>query len=195
LANLSAAAPSSTPPLDPFAPPAASLDPTPSPADGAHEPADRFARFGANLLDWILLAPFAGIGCAIAGAINGAFNVSGDEAKGMYFIFGVMLALPFMIYQWYAVSTRGQTLGKRFCRIRIVRVDGSRLGFVHAVLLRSWVPMGVIVVISAVGLEPIARLLNFADTVSIFTGNRRMLHDVIAGTLVVNATPPTAPGA
>jgi uncharacterized RDD family membrane protein YckC len=197
LANWSSSSASPAPSLDPFAPPTASLEPTAAPAPGAHELADRFTRFGANLLDWILLAPFAGIGCAIAGALNSSFNFHGDEAKGVYFIFGMLLALPFQIYQWYAVSTRGQTLGKRFCRIRIVRIDGSPIGFTHAVLLRSWVPMGLIVLIGAIGLDPVARLVNFADTVSIFSGNRRMLHDLIAGTHVVNVTPtpPTARGA
>jgi hypothetical protein len=41
-------------------------------------------------------------------------------------------------YQWYLLSTTGQTLGKRWSGIRIVKVDGSPLTFVSAVLVRSW---------------------------------------------------------
>jgi uncharacterized RDD family membrane protein YckC len=193
LANWSSSSASPAPSLDPFAPPQASLEQAPLTVPVAHPPADRLTRFGANLLDWILLAAAAGIGCAIAGALNGAFNLTGDEAKGLYYVLGLLFATPFQIYQWYAVSTRGQTLGKRFCAIRIVRVDGSPIGFAHAVVLRSWVPMGLIVLLGIIWV-PAGRVLNLVDTLSIFSGSRRMVHDLIAGTKVVNVTPPASTG-
>jgi uncharacterized RDD family membrane protein YckC len=44
-----------------------------------------------------------------------------------------------MGYQWYLISTTGQSLGKRWLGVQIVRVDGSPSGLRHGVILRSWI--------------------------------------------------------
>jgi uncharacterized RDD family membrane protein YckC len=186
--SASSAAPLAT--IDPFAPPTASLDLRGEPDPGNYTWARRGDRFWANLIDMLVLAPFALAGFAIGWSIDKMADLKGDEAAGMEWLFVFLLVLPMQIYQWYAVSTRGQTVAKRWLKLRIVRVDGSPLTFVHAVLLRSWVPFAIMSVFSAIGIAPIARLLNLADSVSIFTANRRMLHDLIAGTHVVNVAPP-----
>jgi uncharacterized RDD family membrane protein YckC len=83
------------------------------------------------------------------------------------------------IYQWYLVSTTGQTLGKRWAGIRIVKVDGSPVTFVSAVLMRSWV-------FSALTMVPyIGTVLALADIVMIFGSERRTVHDHLAGTQVI----------
>ena len=54
---------------------------------------------------------------------------------------GVMglMVLAFMGYQWYLISTTGQSLAKRWMGIKIVRIDGTPVNFVNGVILRSWV--------------------------------------------------------
>ncbi len=192
----SSSSPSSSPApaFDPFAPPSASLELREDPP--AKLPlAQRGDRFWANLLDLAVLLPGGLAGLAIGWSFKTMGELTGEEALGVEVVFAVLLLLPIQIYQWYAVSKRGQTLGKRWLRIRIVRVDGGPVGFVQAVLLRSWVPFGVMMLLSAIGIEPLAKLYNSIDTFSIFTANRRMIHDRIAGTQVVSVTPPLQPGA
>ena len=83
-------------------------------------------------------------------------------------------------YQWYLVSTTGQTLGKRLLRIRIVLRNGDPVGFVHGVLLRSWVMF-------LLGAFPyVGSCVNLVDILMIFTVGHRCLHDRIAGTIVVS---------
>lgn len=78
------------------------------------------------------------------------------------------------------LTVRGQTLGKLLVGIQIVRqFDGSRAGFVKAVLLRG-VVFGFIGMIGAIG--PIVLL---ADVLFIFRRDRRCLHDLVADTRVV----------
>jgi uncharacterized RDD family membrane protein YckC len=185
---------SPAPAFDPFAPPSASLEPRLDPSPKLPL-ARRGDRFWAYMLDLLVLLPGALAGFAIGWSLKTMAQLTGDEALGLEAIFAALLVLPIQIYQWYAVSKRGQTLGKRWLGIRIVCVDGSPAGFVRAVLLRSWVPFGVMLLFSSIGLEPVAKLFNTIDTISIFTGNRRMIHDLIAGTQVVSVTPPAPPGA
>jgi uncharacterized RDD family membrane protein YckC len=196
LANFSSTAPSPVSP-DPFAPPRADLEPRVVAEADKLRPADRGARFGAYMVDWLILVPTAGLGAAVGWALNRSFHIEGEAASGVLIIFAALFALPVQIYQWYATAARGQSLGKRFCKIRIVRVDGSPAGFVHGVLLRSWVPAAALMLLALINLDPVARILNFIDTVSIFSTNRRMIHDLIAGTCVVSTeteTPLTPTG-
>jgi uncharacterized RDD family membrane protein YckC len=74
----------------------------------------------------------------------------------------------------------GQTVGKRLLGIRIVRVqDDANPGFVHAVLLRSVVP----IIIRAIPMFGLGFWL--VDVGCIFRTDKRCLHDLIAGTKVV----------
>jgi uncharacterized RDD family membrane protein YckC len=88
------------------------------------------------------------------------------------------------LVQIYLVSTRGQTLGKRFLGIRIVRAsDGSNPGFARAWLLRALVP-GIIGVLPTIG--SVFTIVNYGF---IFRADRRCLHDLLADTRVVKVNP------
>ena len=72
----------------------------------------------------------------------------------------------------------GQTLGKHVLGIRIVKRDtGENGGFVRNVLLRF-------IFNRLLGIIP---LYGLVDILFIFRGDRRCIHDMIAGTQVVNA--------
>jgi uncharacterized RDD family membrane protein YckC len=105
-------------------------------------------------------------------------SLSRDD--GRFYGFIALFAMAVLwIYQWVLVSTTGQTLGKRWAGIRIVKVDGSPVSFVSAVLVRSWA-------FTLITWVPwIGGLIGLADVVCIIGDERRCLHDYLAGTIVV----------
>jgi uncharacterized RDD family membrane protein YckC len=77
-------------------------------------------------------------------------------------------------------SATGQTPGNRAMQIRVVKADGSDMGF-----------FGGVVRLGAICLAALPLLLGFAPI--LFNERRRGLQDVIAGTVVIDATEPVAP--
>jgi uncharacterized RDD family membrane protein YckC len=89
----------------------------------------------------------------------------------------VLLALALGGYTIYLLITKGQTIGKTWKKIKIVKVGtGENGGFVTNVLLR-------LIVIDVLNLIP---FFIFVDVLLIFGKARRCAHDYIAGTIVVN---------
>jgi uncharacterized RDD family membrane protein YckC len=86
-----------------------------------------------------------------------------------------------LIYNWALVAMWGQTLGKRIMRIRVVAVDGGRVGFQQAGI-RAIVPTAVQLVPWGVGgvLSIVVYLWAIMDA------HRQGLHDKAAGTLVIH---------
>jgi uncharacterized RDD family membrane protein YckC len=161
----------------------------------AEEPqlAGRGTRLGAVLLDGLvnLLAVGPGLAWFFTGMV--ALSNSGasmpEEPDLAFFtehFAGPLLAmlvplLIVLVLQVWLLSTRGQTLGKVWLKIRIVRTDGTAPGFVHAVLLRSFV-MQLIGAIPLVG-----GIVSLVNPLMIFREDRRCLHDLIADTAVIDA--------
>lgn len=93
------------------------------------------------------------------------------------FVFIVGLAAV-AIYQIYLLSTYGQSIGKRVMNIKIVKVDTDQNGgFVPNVLLRGFVN----------GILSFVPLYSLVDILFIFRQDQRCIHDMIAGTKVVDA--------
>ncbi len=83
------------------------------------------------------------------------------------------------IVQWTLIAKNGQSIGKRVVKTEVVRLDGSNPGFIHGVLLRSWIPI-------ALTLIPIVgQMIALVDVLYVFGDDRRALHDHIAGTKVI----------
>lgn len=140
--------------------------------------AGRGARLGAFLLDLLILSVslLPGIAVGIAG---GDDNENTKVIAGLLCGLGILLVL---IVQFYLLSTRGQTIGKKVVGVKVVKyADGSNPGFVYACLLRLIVP-GLISNVPIVGF-----LFSIVDVCFIFSEERRCIHDQIAGTKVVNA--------
>ena len=90
----------------------------------------------------------------------------------------LVIGAGFLIMETVMLAKDGQTLRKKALRIRIVKKDtGQNGGFVTNVLLR-FVLNGIL------GLIPFYSLV---DILFIFGQDRRRLHDMIAGTKVVDA--------
>lgn len=141
------------------------------------------ARLGAASLDaiffFILIAPAT----VFAMANRDTFQL-GDPS--LPYIIGSLLV--WLGVQSSLIAATGQSLGKRFVRIRITRANGASVGFVHGVLLRWWLVL-VLGCIPSVG-----GLLRLVDTLAIFSSPRRCLHDRLADTIVVSLRPPSTPG-
>lgn len=82
------------------------------------------------------------------------------------------------------LTLRGQTIGKLCLGIQVVRSpEGSRAGFIKAVLLRSILFL-ILVFAGSVSLGGIGLALLMTDSLMIFRKDRRCLHDMVADTVV-----------
>ena len=137
-------------------------------------PADagRGNRFFGALIDIALMVVLQGVGMAAAFAVDGPELAYGWGAE-----------LPLIAVQAVLVSRRGQSIGKLAMGIRIARADGRRVGFVHGVLLRSWL-------MAWLNAAPLVFVL---DSIFIFGSQRRCLHDRLADTRVVKLRPGGSP--
>jgi uncharacterized RDD family membrane protein YckC len=141
--------------------------------------ASRGARLVAALLDGFIMLIVAAPGFFLMIA-------AANERDRRSIVLAVTILLAGLavvgVIQWVLLSTRGQTIGKIALGVRIVRYsDGGEVGFVTAVLLRSIVP-GLIGAVPYVG-----GLFGLVDILFIFGEERRCIHDLIAGTMVVEA--------
>ena len=143
----------------------ASLPPQPA----VVELAARGTRLGARFIDGLLAVPFLFfwiIGVSL-------FNSEAGEIIG--FILFLMCILALIVYQWYLLSTEGQTIGKRMLNIKIIKLDGTNGGFVTNVLMRE-------ILNGLIGIIP---LYSLVDILFIFSEEQRCIHDHIATTKVI----------
>jgi uncharacterized RDD family membrane protein YckC len=160
------------------------------------ELADRLTRLTAVSLDTLIGTVIASPGALILGGpfleavvakLRGQEPDFSEIEPGRLLIGFAVLGLAtfaLQLVQIYLVSTRGQTLGKRFLGIRIVRAsDGSNPGFARAWLLRALVP-GIIGMLPTIG--SVFTIVNYGF---IFRADRRCLHDLLADTRVVKVNP------
>src|SRR4051812_21900720 len=89
-------------------------------------PATRSARFGAAWLDGIVYLP----AIILALVVGLALNLDLEKDIGMFSLIGLVAALPVAIYNWTLIARTGQSLGKRWTRLKVVKVDGSPVDFV-----------------------------------------------------------------
>ena len=135
--------------------------------------ASRLPRWLAVFIDTLLLVAVA------VPMIVGLAAIAEIEEAPMWISLAVIPVLLFQAFQWYLVSTRGQSLAKQWLRIRIVRLSGAPPGFVQGVLIRSWL-IGLASAIPFLG-----GIVSIVDALFIFRDDKRCLHDLLAGTLVV----------
>lgn len=105
-----------------------------------------------------------------------------DLSVGHWILLASLLgALAIYAYQCRLIARTGQSLAKRWFRIRIVRTSGEPAGFLHGVVLRSWV-FDALCIIPTVWVA-----LRVADGLAIFGASARTLGDRLADTRVVEA--------
>ena len=93
----------------------------------------------------------------------------------------MLFVLTLMIVQIYLLSAHGQTIGKKLVGVRIVKQETEENGgFLTNIVMRSILP-GIIGSIPFLGL-----FFSIVNLLFIFREDRRCLHDLIAGTIVVS---------
>ncbi|MCB1278504.1 RDD family protein [Prosthecobacter sp.] len=144
-------------------------------------------RLGAVMLDGLIQVVVLLPLIIPAGMMD---NKSGGEpSMGMIISMAVggigLLAL--LIYNLVLLGTRGQTLGKKIVGTRIaIFPGGEKPGFAKAFLVRSFV-VGIIGAIPLLG-----PLFSLVDICCIFRADHRCIHDMMAGTHVIEGQPPEA---
>jgi uncharacterized RDD family membrane protein YckC len=158
--------------------------------------ASRGTRLGCAMLDGLIfLAPF--IPAYIKGmpavlhlaAANGGRTPANPAlmysalitGSGMWGLVGLIISLPIWGLTIYWVHKYGQTIGKRWVGIKVVRSDGSRATLGRIFWLRNFINM------LAAFVPFVGRFYGLADVLFIFGGKMQCLHDKIADTIVVKA--------
>ncbi|OLC56689.1 MAG: hypothetical protein AUH85_05500 [Chloroflexi bacterium 13_1_40CM_4_68_4] len=135
-------------------------------------------RMLAAFLDIVFLGIVIGGGFLVVSVILRQLNVplSVDVVVGAVLVVLLLLAAPFAY--WVALESfwNGQTLGKRIVGIRVLRDDGSPVGF-FAIATRG--------LLRALDLVPIIFPVDIILIVASKKGQR--LGDLVAGTVVVKA--------
>jgi uncharacterized RDD family membrane protein YckC len=161
--------------INPYAAPTAPVSstlPPPLPDEARLPLAGRGDRLLAKIVDRALY--FACLMPALVVAILQARN-----ALGLAVALGVCAIAILFIYNLMLLGDHGQTVGKRWLRIRIVRSNGSDADLGRLFGLRMAVPW-----VIGFFLGP---LFVLPDMLFIFGEERRCLHDMMADTIVVDA--------
>jgi len=131
-------------------------------------------RFAAMWIDRMIFT-LSGIALIVTGAI---ITKGGDDDSAVFvalMISGVaVIFIGYIIYEGLMLSRRGQTLGKIALKIKVVRPDGSPITTGQA-----WgrsVLRGIMIHVLA--------LLNYIPALA--TKEKTCIHDLVAGTRVVN---------
>lgn len=163
-------------PLNPYAPPLTQMA---RPGYSSMAPlASLGQRFGAAMVDlFVGFLAFLPIMFSAQMMDNDYSQRTGD-APPIHPIFwlGMLLLVGLSVYNLVLLTTKGQTIGKKVLGIRISNyLDDGNPGFVKAVLLRVFVN----------GLLGFIPFYGIVDLCFIFGDERRCIHDLIAGTRVV----------
>lgn len=143
--------------------------------------AGRFRRLAAVLLDTLfrllLIVPVFWF----SGYFTRAMAGKTSALEEVVWTFAALLL--FLGSQVYPLHRWGQTWGKRILGIRIANLDGSKPDL--------WSLLGIRYGLFefSVQLPFLGPLLNVVDSLMIFRGDRRCLHDLVAGTRVVKVSP------
>lgn len=131
-------------------------------------------RFGAAFIDGLIVGtPFMII------ALVNFFNPMHLPAMltGLLglLMFPVRIVIPWLYYAWFESSGSQATPGKMLLGIKVTNLDGERISFMNA----TGRYFGKI-------LSSVTLLIGYI--MAAFTERKQALHDIIASTLVVNAT-------
>jgi uncharacterized RDD family membrane protein YckC len=176
--------------FNPYAAPSANVQ---SPMNANVLVADLGKRLGAFMIDFLIGSLPTGFAYFVMTMSMTAANEgkTGQPEFTMTTIVALCVMvvglLTLLVINIVMLTTRGQTPGKRCLGIRIVSYpDNQKPGFVKAFLLRGFVN-GLIGVIPCLGF-----IYAIVDICFIFQADHRCIHDLIAGTHVIEGNPPAA---
>ena len=163
---------------NPYATPESSIeDVDPAERSRPARLASRGARLGASLIDaaltlLVVSPPAYALGLYAPEALESPSI--GQSLLGALLGIGVFLLLNGML-----LANHGQTVGKRLLKMRIVSVRDHQLLPFSTVIGLRYLPIWVVSQI------PLLTVLTLVDVLFIFRSDKRCLHDLIAGTKVI----------
>lgn len=171
------------PSVNPYAAPASRVSDM---AEGDLELADRGTRLGAAILDGlVMVGPIVLVSIAAAIVLPGISKEgSGAGGQALVGVVGLIVLAVFVaiaVINLVLLHRHGQSIAKRWLKIRIVRTDGSRCGLLRVIFARA-LPTGVLGALPLIGW-----LFALGDSLLIFRDDYRCLHDHFADTIVVKA--------
>jgi uncharacterized RDD family membrane protein YckC len=166
---------------NPYAPPKAAV----RDIFAADEPfiyADRGTRLGAAIVDTIIFMVMVYIPLVVPSLIAGAPTPESLESGAGFspiilagFAFGMVGLIVWASLTIMYVVRNGQTIGKKWLKIKVVRSDGSPASLGRIFWLRNFVN----------GLLGIIPLYGMIEVLFIFGESRQCLHDKLADTIVI----------
>ncbi|MBK8285136.1 MAG: RDD family protein [Ahniella sp.] len=160
-----------------YAPPTAALYGRDE-ASAALDYASFLTRFAAWFVDRILLIGLAFLSLVIVSLVAplvGLDKSISDAIAGMA-ILAAMLLLPCVYFIYFEQTASGATPGKRLLGIRVANLDGQRISL-GASFARTLVA-GISSMFYSIG-----------HLVALFTERNQAVHDLLASTVVIHATP------
>lgn len=145
------------------------------------ELATRGQRLAAVVIDGLISSV-----CAIV-VMMALLPIMGSDVETMSTSFTTTLVATvinigiFLLINGKFLASNGQTVGKKLMGVKIVSLSGGILPLKN-VILRRYAPPVLISIIPIIG-----GIFCLADVLCIFRGDRRCIHDLIAGTKVVRA--------
>jgi uncharacterized RDD family membrane protein YckC len=147
------------------------------------EPAERSTRLAASILDGIVFGVMVYLPLIVGSVLapstaEAGPEFNGDTSLGVAVI--VVTLIGFVVWLWLTITymnRNGQSIGKKFLAIKVIRMDGAPVSLSRLIWLRN----GVNALIS------IIPLYTLIDVLFIFGESRQCLHDKIADTTVVKA--------
>ena len=140
--------------------------------------AERSTRLGAAIVDGLIFSAMVYVPMIIGMMVAAS---AGDSAGGVFALLGVGLALAgFVVWTYMTLKqmgATGQSLAKKFLKIKVVRSDGSPASLSNLFWKRNFITW----------LLSIIPLYSLIEVLFIFGETRQCLHDKIADTIVVQA--------
>lgn len=140
--------------------------------------ASRSSRLGAVLIDGIIAMSFTFPAMSYFGVWE-AMNETGVIPLDLTVKLAFVGIIFFFLLHGYLLYQYGQTIGKKLVGIRIVTMQGDKPEFLPLISKR-YLPIWVISYIPLIG-----GYLAMIDALFIFRKDKRCIHDLIAGTMVV----------
>lgn len=146
-----------------------------------HKLASRGKRLGGSLLDALISIVIIIPIMFATGIIDQITAGQAISIRQTIFLFILGLAV-FLIIHGYLLSKYGQTVGKKIVGTRIVGQDHGQVLPLGNIFFMRVLPLSLVGQIPIIG-----SLFGLADTLFIFRDDKRCIHDLIAGTVVVDA--------
>jgi len=164
---------------NPYAPPKAEVRDAPGRRDSG-DLASRGLRLVGSIVDAVIsLLVTVPLGI-FTGYWQDAFAGKVDYIEAYTISFVGLVA--FVVMHGYLLAKHGQTIGKRLVGTRIVNANDEQLPGLGKLLGLRY---GVVALVSLI--PTVGSFFGLIDVVFIFRADRRCLHDLIAGTKVINA--------